>query len=46
MSLLDDLDAMIETVLVPRAAEIDRTAEFPRDVVEAAAAIGVQRILV
>lgn len=46
MSLLDDLDAMIETVLVPRAAEIDRTAEFPHDVVEAAAAIGVQRILV
>ena len=46
MSLLDDLDQLIETTLAPRAAEIDRTNEFPHEIVRAAAQIGVQRILV
>lgn len=46
MSILDDLDTMVETVLAPRAADIDATAEFPQDVVSAAARIGLQRVLV
>ncbi|MBZ2195565.1 acyl-CoA dehydrogenase family protein [Occultella gossypii] len=46
MKILDDLDEMIATTLAPRAAEIDATAQFPQDVVDAAAKIGLQRVLV
>ena len=46
MRILDALDVMITTTLEPRAAEIDATAAFPQDVVDAAARIGLQRVLV
>ncbi|TDE89484.1 acyl-CoA dehydrogenase [Occultella glacieicola] len=46
MSILDELDEMIATTLAPRAPEIDASAEFPQDVVDAAARIGLQRVLV
>lgn len=45
MTILSDLDRMIDTLLAPRAAEIDATDEFPQDIVSAAAEIGVQRVL-
>ncbi len=45
MTLLDSLDQMTETLLAPRAPEIDETAQFPQDVVHAAAEIGLQRVL-
>lgn len=43
--LLTRLDDMIETTLIPRAPQIDQSAEFPVDITRAAAAIGVQRLL-
>lgn len=46
MTILQDLDEMIETTLAPRAEEIDRTARFPHDVVAAAARVGLQGVLV
>lgn len=46
MTLLDDVDTFAAEVLAPRAEEIDRTAEFPADVVAAAAKIGIQRTLI
>ncbi|RPF26273.1 acyl-CoA dehydrogenase family protein [Georgenia muralis] len=46
MPLLDQLDTFVTDVLAPRAAEIDETAEFPQDVISAAAQIGLQRVLI
>lgn len=46
MTILEDLDQMIAQTLAPRAAEIDASAQFPADVVRAAADIGIQRVLI
>ncbi|MGM0604167.1 MAG: acyl-CoA dehydrogenase family protein [Halobacteriota archaeon] len=41
----DRADAFVEDVVAPRAAEIERTDEFPRDVVEAAGERGLLGLL-
>jgi alkylation response protein AidB-like acyl-CoA dehydrogenase len=46
MTLLDQLDTFVSDVLAPRATAIDETAEFPQDVISAAAEIGLQRVLI
>ncbi|WP_447925716.1 acyl-CoA dehydrogenase family protein [Georgenia muralis] len=46
MTLLDQLDTFVTDVLAPRATAIDETAEFPQDVISAAAEIGLQRVLI
>lgn len=44
--MIDQLDTFVTDVLRPRAAAIDETAEFPQDVISAAAEIGLQRVLI
>ena len=39
--ILDAVDELCQGVIAPRAAEIDRTAEFPRDVYQALADQGL-----
>ena len=43
--MIDQLDTFVTDVLAPRAAAIDESAEFPQDVISAAAEIGLQRVL-
>jgi isovaleryl-CoA dehydrogenase len=38
---LADIDPVIETVIAPRAAEVDRTGEFPRSSLDALASAGL-----
>ena len=39
--LLESVDALVRERIAPRAAEIDRTAQFPRDVYDAMARMGL-----
>ena len=44
--VLDRADSFVEETLAPRTEEIERTREFPRDVVEAAGDAGLLGILI
>src|SRR5690606_28012558 len=41
MSHLDPLESIVDTVIAPRAAELDRTASFPREAVDALGQAGL-----
>src|SRR5690606_3175176 len=41
MSHLDPLESIVDTVIAPRAAELDRTASFPREAIDALGQAGL-----